>query len=171
MNLLKLKIKFLFFLQKVEAEYQFVVDIQSIENRGGRCADEQACNSGEGCCESTTCAITTCQYSLHSCKISSTSTLLYNERYSTDDSTCRSPKIFTSGIFERSTDSGITTSYFYKDLVSLLVLKVLNHATRTLPSLPYTNLKKSRTAKNWLLSMPSRGSLQEKQCSVVNAEK
>ena len=27
-------------------------------------------------------------------------------------------------------------------------LKVLNHASRTLPRLPYTNLKKSRTEKN-----------------------
>ena len=33
----------------------------------------------------------------------------------------------------------------------------------TLPSLPYTNLKKSRTEKNnWLLSMHSRDSLQGK---------
>ena len=50
-------------------------------------------------------------------------------------------------------------------------LKVLNHASRTLPCLPYTNLKKSRTKKNWLLSMHSRDSLQGKQCSIVNAEK
>ena len=51
-------------------------------------------------------------------------------------------------------------------------LKVLNHASRTLPCLPYTNLKMSRTEKNnWLLSMPSRDSLQGSQCSIVNAEK
>ena len=50
------------------------------------------------------------------------------------------------------------------------MLKVLNHASRTLPRLPYTNLKKSRTEKNWLLSMRSRDSLQGNQCSAVNAE-
>ena len=47
-------------------------------------------------------------------------------------------------------------------------LKLLNHVSRTLPRFPYTNLKKSRTEKNWLLSMRSRDSL---QCSAVNIEK
>ena len=41
-------------------------------------------------------------------------------------------------------------------------LKVLNHASRTLSCLPYTNLKKSRTEKTWLLSMRSRDSLEGK---------
>ena len=39
-------------------------------------------------------------------------------------------------------------------------LKVLNHASRTLPHFPYSNLKKSCTEKNWLLSMRSRDCLQ-----------
>ena len=34
--------------------------------------------------------------------------------------------------------------------ISYRVLKVLNHACRTLPRLPYTNLKKSRTEKKQL---------------------
>ena len=46
---------------------------------------------------------------------------------------------------------------------SMHILKVLNHASRTLPHLPYTNLKKSCTEKNnWLLSMCSRDSLEGK---------
>ena len=36
------------------------------------------------------------------------------------------------------------------------------HVSRTHPCLPYSNLKKSRTEKNWLLSMRSRDSLQGK---------
>ena len=44
-----------------------------------------------------------------------------------------------------------------------IVLKILNHTSRTPPHLPYTNLKKSRTEKKpWLLSMPSRDNLQGK---------
>ena len=46
--------------------------------------------------------------------------------------------------------------------IDCIVLKVLNHASRTLLRLPYTDLKKSRTENSWLLSMPSRDSLQEK---------
>ena len=46
--------------------------------------------------------------------------------------------------------------------VLLRLLKVLNHASRTL-RLPYTNLKKSCTEKtNRLLSMRSRDNLQGK---------
>ena len=33
-------------------------------------------------------------------------------------------------------------------LMKMEALKVLKHASRTLPRLPYTNLKKSRTEKN-----------------------
>ena len=43
---------------------------------------------------------------------------------------------------------GLRYYFFFFCLVLLLCgLKVLNHASRTLPYLPYTNLKKSRTEK------------------------
>ena len=41
-------------------------------------------------------------------------------------------------------------------------LKVLNHASRTLPRFPYTNLKKSRTEKKLVTEHTSRDSLQGK---------
>ena len=54
----------------------------------------------------------------------------------------------TSGLKK---DSSVCSSRFHASLNLLLgrhfFLKVLNHASRTLPRLPYTNLKKSRTEK------------------------
>ena len=50
------------------ARYTFRVVVHTLENRGARCADEQFCNSGEGCCESSTCAVDTCQYELWFCE-------------------------------------------------------------------------------------------------------
>ena len=56
-------------LQKISnGAYRVQLFINSIENRGGRCADQDACSSGEGCCESSICAITTCQYILELCQ-------------------------------------------------------------------------------------------------------
>ncbi len=48
--------------------YSFYVTIHSLENRGGRCADDQFCNGGDGCCESSMCATTACVYVLEYCQ-------------------------------------------------------------------------------------------------------
>ena len=53
----------------VWGHYRITVWLHSIENRGGRCADERFYNGGDGCCESSTCATTLCLYELSYCQI------------------------------------------------------------------------------------------------------
>ena len=61
----------------------------------------------------------------------------------TNDKTQISGRMASIGI------SDVVTASVYLEKTSLkkLMLKVLNHASRTLPRFPYTNLKKSHTEK------------------------
>ena len=42
-------------------------EIKKFENRGGHCADT-VCNGGQGCCQSSSCAITSCNYTIIICR-------------------------------------------------------------------------------------------------------
>ncbi len=48
-------------------KYQILLVINMYENRGGRCADE-ACLRGQGCCQSSSCDVTSCYYTLSVCR-------------------------------------------------------------------------------------------------------
>ncbi len=60
----------LFIIQKVvwaPGQYKILLVINKFENRGGRCADE-ACHRGQGCCQSSSCAVTSCNYTFSVCR-------------------------------------------------------------------------------------------------------
>ncbi len=97
--------------------YQIDFDIKNFENRGGLCADK-ACKGGEGCCQSPSCAITSCNYTLTLCQRLSSKPYSYLRVI--DNKACRSSiRKIDVGVREWYGHSSMTISFIGASLVSM----------------------------------------------------
>ncbi len=97
--------------------------VHSLENRGGRCVDEKFCNGGEGCCESSTCATTACEYIMEYCQRIPPKALSYNRTIDNQPGCARQRSTGSIVRFERNKTNFAGAEplrFTYRSLVSFI---------------------------------------------------